>query len=138
MTLFAAIADIRDLERMRQEISRNKPDVIFHAAKLASQLRTIYNQLDRDRASIVATRQAVAEASKTLEGEQAKYDAGIVVIRDLLEAQRNLAQAQTLENLARIQLQKTGLDYYMAISRLLDHFNIQTIAALKGDTHEAN
>ncbi|MDK2979920.1 MAG: hypothetical protein PWQ55_267 [Chloroflexota bacterium] len=32
LSLFAAIADIRDLERMRQEISRNKPDVIFHAA----------------------------------------------------------------------------------------------------------
>lgn len=32
ISLDAAIADIRDLERMKQEISRNKPHVIFHAA----------------------------------------------------------------------------------------------------------
>jgi FlaA1/EpsC-like NDP-sugar epimerase len=32
LSIYAAIADIRDLERMKQEISRNKPQVIFHAA----------------------------------------------------------------------------------------------------------
>ena len=32
LSIYAAIADIRDLERMRQEISRTKPNVIFHAA----------------------------------------------------------------------------------------------------------
>lgn len=32
LSLEAAIADIRDLERMKQEISRTKPHVIFHAA----------------------------------------------------------------------------------------------------------
>ena len=32
LSIYAAIADIRDLERMKQEISRNKPHVIFHAA----------------------------------------------------------------------------------------------------------
>ncbi len=32
ISLDAAIADIRDLERMKQEISRTKPHVIFHAA----------------------------------------------------------------------------------------------------------
>ncbi len=32
LSLYAAIADIRDLERMKQEISRTKPHVIFHAA----------------------------------------------------------------------------------------------------------
>ncbi len=32
ISLDAAIADIRDLERMKQEISRSKPHVIFHAA----------------------------------------------------------------------------------------------------------
>jgi FlaA1/EpsC-like NDP-sugar epimerase len=32
LSLYAAIADIRDLERMKQEISRTKPNVIFHAA----------------------------------------------------------------------------------------------------------
>jgi FlaA1/EpsC-like NDP-sugar epimerase len=32
LSIYAAIADIRDLERMRQEIARTKPNVIFHAA----------------------------------------------------------------------------------------------------------
>jgi len=32
LSIYAAIADIRDLERMRQEIVRTKPNVIFHAA----------------------------------------------------------------------------------------------------------
>lgn len=32
LEVYAAIADIRDLERMKQEISRTKPHVIFHAA----------------------------------------------------------------------------------------------------------
>jgi len=32
LSLYAAIADIRDLERMKQETARIKPNVIFHAA----------------------------------------------------------------------------------------------------------
>jgi FlaA1/EpsC-like NDP-sugar epimerase len=32
ISLYASIADIRDLERMKQEISRTQPQVIFHAA----------------------------------------------------------------------------------------------------------
>lgn len=32
LNIEAAIADIRDLERMKQEISRIKPDIVFHAA----------------------------------------------------------------------------------------------------------
>jgi|GEM_PF-5202710 len=102
--------------------------------QITQELRTVYNLLARDRAVMESATQARMEAEKNLDGEQAKYDAGVVVIRDLLEAQRNLSQAVSLENLARIYYRKDLLAYYKAAGMLLDKLNIRTDSALKGES----
>ncbi len=96
-------------------------------------LQTAYNNLERDRGLIEATREERIQAEKDLEGEQAKFLAGVSVIRDLLESQRNLAEALSLEISSRIQYRKSMLDYYFATSQLLEHHGIQVAPALRGN-----
>ncbi|MBN2429953.1 MAG: TolC family protein [Acidobacteria bacterium] len=102
--------------------------------QITQELRTVYNLLARDRAVMESATQARIEAEKNLDGEQARYDAGMVVIRDLLEAQRDLSQAVSLENLARIYYRKDLLAYYKAAGMLLEKLNIRTESALKGES----
>ncbi|MBP7864335.1 MAG: TolC family protein [Acidobacteria bacterium] len=94
-------------------------------------LQTVYNNLERDRGLIAASREGRVQAEKDLEGEQAKFEAGVSVIRDLLESQRNLAQARSQEVLARIAYRKSLLDYYFATAQLLDKHGIQVAPSLE-------
>ena len=101
--------------------------------QITQELRTIYNNLIRSRAVIDSAVEARIETERNLEGEQAKYDAGIVVIRDLLEAQRQLSLTLSAEILAKINYRKTMLNYYKATAQTLALSNIELDSAIKGE-----
>jgi len=123
-------------QRAAIDVEKQKTSIEQIQQQISLELRTIYNNLARDRAVIQSAIEARRQAEKNLDGEQARYDAGIVVIRDLLEAQRKLSQARTAENFSKIHYRKTLLEYYKASSQLLKKHNIKFESALKGETSD--
>lgn len=92
---------------------------------VALQVAVVYENLARDREMILAASETLVQAEKDLEGEQAKFDAGVVVLRDLLDAQRNLAQARSGLEAARYQLRKSHVDYWFATAQILERNGIR-------------
>jgi len=92
---------------------------------VATQAETARNNVIRDRALIRSAQETLVQTEKDLEGEQAKYDEGVVVIRDLLEAQRNMAAAQSEEVQSRYRFRKSMLDYYRSTGVYLDKKGIK-------------
>ena len=93
--------------------------------------RLVMRRIPFDRGAVMlSAREARSEAEKNLEGEQARYDAGVVVIRDLLEAQRVLTTAKSEENQALFRYRLSILRYYRASAQLLDKTRIAPVAAV--------
>lgn len=104
-------------ERQRTGLDQVRQQVVLSVL-------TVYNTIKGDRAYLEAASEALRQAEKDVEGEQAKFEAGISVIRDLIDAQRNLSQARSQESFARVQYRKSMLEYYRSTGQILERCRI--------------
>jgi outer membrane protein TolC len=73
---------------------------------VALDVRDALTQLDMNRARLQAAQAAVRSARERLDGEQERFNVGMSTTRDLIEAQRDLTAAESVEVRAKIDLIK--------------------------------
>ena len=95
------------------------------AQAIAMEVRDAYNQIDMNRARIVAAVAAREFAERRLDAEQRKFTLGASEIRFVLDEQQNVTQAQTIEIRALVDYVKAVVAYDRAIGRTLETNNIQ-------------
>ena len=87
--------------------------------------------LEQDRARVAAAQKARILQEQTLNAEQKKYQLGASTIFFVIQAQRDLAQAQNVEVRALVDLVKAKIDFERALGRTLE-VNRITLADAKG------
>ena len=95
------------------------------AQAIAMEVRDAYNQIEMNRARIVAAVAAREFAERRLDAEQRKFTLGASEIRFVLDEQQNVTQAQTIEIRALVDYVKAVVAYDRAIGRTLETNNIQ-------------
>ncbi|HEY3131508.1 MAG TPA: TolC family protein [Acidobacteriota bacterium] len=74
---------------------------------VALEVRDALTQLDMNRARLEAAQAAVRSARERLNGEQERFNVGMSTTRDLIEAQRDLTSAESVEVRAKVDLIKS-------------------------------
>lgn len=88
--------------------------------------------LEQNRARIDAARKARELAERTLDAEQKKYQLGASTIFLVIQAQRDLSAAQSVEVRALADFKKAEVEFDRALGRTLERHSIQLSAALSG------
>jgi outer membrane protein TolC len=91
------------------------------------EVNTSIREVETNLEEITATREARIAAKDTLDGEQARYDAGDVTNEELLRAQRDLEEAQRNEIQAITRLNVSVMQLERAKGSLLDYDNIHVV-----------
>ena len=94
------------------------------AQAIAMEVRNAYNQIEMNRARIVAAQAAREFAERRLDAEQRKFILGASEIRFVLDEQQNVTQSQTTEIRALVDYVKAVVAYDGAIGRTLEINNI--------------
>jgi outer membrane protein len=95
------------------------------------EVRNAQIALEQDRARVDAAVKARVLGEQTLDAEQKKYQLGASTIFFVIQAQRDLAAAQSVEVRALVDLAKARIDFERALGRTLEVNHI-TIADAKG------
>jgi outer membrane protein len=96
------------------------------------EVRNAQIALEQSRARVEAARKAHELAERTLDAEQKKYQLGASTIFFVIQAQRDLAQAQAQEIRAMADLLKARVEFDRALGRTLEVHNIEIAEALDG------
>lgn len=88
------------------------------------EIRDALTQIEMNRARIEAAEAAVRSARERLEGEQARFEVGMGTTRELIEAQRDLLQAESVLVRARVDLIKSFNLLDKAVGRTLQRQRI--------------
>lgn len=97
---------------------------------IALELRAALTRLEMNLARLEAAEANVRLARETLDGEQARFEAGVSTTRQLIEAQRDLAAAESLELRARIDCIKSRVELEKALGATLAEYNIEISDAI--------
>jgi outer membrane protein len=89
------------------------------------QIRQALTQIDMNRASLEAAIPGVRAAQEALEGEQAKFQAGLATTRNIIDAQRDLLQAEETRLRAQINLIQSYSALDQSVGRSLERNNIR-------------
>lgn len=89
-----------------------------------TEIRNALTQIEMNRERLETVAVAVRSAQERLEAEQARFDVGMGTTRDLIEAQRDLAQAESVEVRAEIDLIKSHDLLDRAVGWTLSNLNI--------------
>ncbi len=95
------------------------------------EVRNAQIALEQNRARVDAAQKSRTLAEQTLDAEQKKYQLGASTIFFVIQAQRDLAAAQSVEVRALVDLAKARIDFDRALGRTLEVNHI-TIADAKG------
>jgi outer membrane protein TolC len=96
------------------------------------EVRNAQNVLEQDRARVEAATKARILQEQTLDAEQKKLQLGASTIFLVIQAQRDLANAQDTELRALVDLAKARIDYDRALGRTLETNNINIADAKRG------
>ncbi|MCL6565306.1 MAG: TolC family protein [Acidobacteriia bacterium] len=96
------------------------------------EVRNAQIALEQSRARVEAAQKARELAERTLDAEQKKYQLGASTIFFVIQAQRDLAQAQAQEIRAMADLLKARVEFDRALGRTLEVHNIEIADALDG------
>jgi outer membrane protein len=100
---------------------------------VAVEVRNAQIALEQNRARVQAAQKSRELAEQTLDAEQKKYQLGASTIFFVIQAQRDLAQAQSTEVRALTDLLKARVTFERALGRTLEAQNIQISDALKAE-----
>ncbi len=98
---------------------------------VALEIRDALTQIEMNQARLEASLATVRFAQERLEGEQAKFDVGLGTTRELIEAQRDLVQAQSVQIRAQVDLIKSHAALDKAVGRSLAKQKIELKDALR-------
>jgi len=99
--------------------------------KIALEVRDAYDRMERDRARVETAQTSRRYAEKKLQGEQDKYSLGATTTRFILEAQRDLQDAESRLLRASIDLIKSRIAYDKAAGDIFPTYNIELKDALR-------
>ncbi len=108
--------------RVHQAVLRRLQRLATRAQRTASIKQEVLNaidQLEQDWQRILAARQSVILATRTIEAEQSRFDNGLSTSNDVLDAATRLADAQQSEIAALADYQITQVDLAFATGTLL-------------------
>jgi len=119
-------------ENAQAQIAVDQAEFRNRAARQAVglEIREALTQIEMNRARLDAAATAVRAAEERLTAEQARFDAGMATTRELIEAQRDLLQAQTVRLRAQIDLIKNYALLDRATGRTFERQNIRLTDAL--------
>lgn len=98
---------------------------------VATEIRSALTQIEMNQARVEAPRVAVSSARERLEGEEARFEVGMGTTRELIEAQRDLQQAESILVRAQIDLIKSHALLDKALGRTFQRHNIRLADALQ-------
>ncbi len=119
-------------ENAQAQIAVDQAQLRNQAARqtIGLEIREALTQIEMNRARLEAVSTAVRAAEERLVAEQARFDAGMATTRELIEAQRDLLQAQTVRLRAQIDLIKNYALLDRATGRTFERQNIRLVDAL--------
>jgi outer membrane protein TolC len=97
---------------------------------VAVELRDALTQIEMNLARLQAADAAVISARERLVGEQARFEAGMATTRELIEAQRDLAAAESVQLRAQVDLVKSHALLDRAAGMTFDRHSIRLAEAL--------
>jgi len=97
------------------------------------EVRNAQIALEQDRARVDSAVKARVLAEQTLDAEQKKFQLGASTIFFVIQAQRDLANAQDVELRALVDLAKARIDFDRALGRTLETNHITIADAKKGN-----
>ena len=113
--------------RSRLALDQAKRSLDQAMQQVILEVNTAIREVETNVQEIAATREARLAAKDTLDGEQARYDAGDVTNEELLRAQRDLEEAQRNEIQAITRLNVSVMQLERAKGSLLDYDNIRVV-----------
>ncbi len=99
------------------------------------EVRNAQIALEQNRARVQAAQKSRVLQDQTLDAEQKKYQLGASTIFFVIQAQRDLAQAQNVEVRALVDLAKAQIDFDRALGRTLETNRISIADAKGGQVH---
>jgi outer membrane protein TolC len=96
------------------------------------EVRNAQIALEQSRARVEAAQKSRELQERTLDAEQKKYQLGASTIFLVIQAQRDLAQARSVEVRALTDLMKAKIEFERALGRTLNANNIQIAAVQRG------
>ncbi len=100
------------------------------------EVRNAQIALDQNRARVEAAIKSRELADRTLDAEQKKYQLGASTIFFVIQAQRDLAAAQSSEVSALVSLTKSKVDFEKALGRTLEVNNISLADGQNGEVNK--
>ena len=123
-----------DYERAVNERRLSDSRLNVTRQQIALDVRNALTQIEQARASIDQARVAHELAQETVQAEQTKFSLGTSTLRNVLEEQRNLAQAETTELQSLVTFNKALVDLDEAMGLTLMKNNIQIDKAIQSPT----
>jgi outer membrane protein TolC len=114
----------------RIELNRAHMQRLAQEQLVGLEIRDTLTQIEMNRARLQAAEAAVRAARERLEGEQARFEVGMGTTRQLIEAQRDLLQAESVVVRARTDLAKNYSQLDRAVGRTFQRFNLVLTDAL--------
>jgi outer membrane protein TolC len=96
------------------------------------EVRNAQIALEQNRARVAAAQKSRELQERTLDAEQKKYQLGASTIFLVIQAQRDLAQARSVEVRALTDLMKAKIEFERALGRTLGANNIQIAGVQRG------
>jgi outer membrane protein TolC len=100
------------------------------------EVRNAQIALEQNRARVEAAQKSRELAERTLDAEQKKYQLGASTIFFVIQAQRDLAAAQSAEVSSLVALTKSKVDFEKALGRTLEVNNITLADAKSGEVNK--
>ena len=100
------------------------------------EVRNAQIALEQNRARVEAAQKSRELAERTLDAEQKKYQLGASTIFFVIQAQRDLAAAQSAEVSSLVALTKSKVDFERALGRTLEVNNISMADAKSGEVNK--
>jgi outer membrane protein len=120
-----------DYSRALNEKDLSNARMTSTAQQIALEVRNALTQAEMNRARIETAQTSKTLAGQRLEAEQTKFNLGTSTLRFVLEEQRNVAQAETNELQATVNLTKSLVDLDRAMGLTLKKNNVEVEKTLQ-------
>jgi outer membrane protein TolC len=124
-------------DNARAQLEQHQAETSFQRLQNAVvvEVRNAQIALEQNRARVEAAQKNRELAERTLDAEQKKYQLGASTIFFVIQAQRDLASAQSAEVSALVSLTKSKVEYERALGRTLDVNRISIADALRDNAN---
>jgi outer membrane protein TolC len=124
-------------DNIRAQLEQHQAETSFQRLQnsVVVEVRNAQIALEQNRARVEAAQKNRELAERTLDAEQKKYLLGASTIFFVIQAQRDLASAQSAEVSALVILTKSKVEYERALGRTLEVNRINIADALREDVN---